>query len=114
MAQFGLKRSLPPEALAGVLGPTRLGLARLLPELAPAAGTAGTEVDSAGGLAGADMQKAQLLELALGLLNRLSATRPVVTGRRQRGRSSGRTRSPTGSGPHPSRRRPLPSPAGPG
>ena len=75
-----LTRSLPPEALAGVLGPTRLGLARLLPELAPAAGTAGTEVDSAGGLAGADMQKAQLLEMALGLLHRLSATRPVVFG----------------------------------
>ena len=75
-----LTRSLPPEALAGVLGPTRLGLARLLPELAHAAGTAGTEVDGAGGLAGADMQKAQLLEMALGLLNRLSATRPVVFG----------------------------------
>ena len=75
-----LTRSLPPEALAGVLGPARLGLARLVPELAPAAGTAGTEVDSAGGLAGADMQKAQLLEMALGLLPRLSATRPVVFG----------------------------------
>ena len=30
-----LTRSLPPEALAGVLGPARLGLARLVPELAP-------------------------------------------------------------------------------
>jgi predicted ATPase len=75
-----LTRSLPPEALAGVLGPARLGLARLLPELAPAAGTAGTEVDSAGGLAGADMQQAQPPEMALGLLNRLSVTRPVVFG----------------------------------
>ena len=37
-----------------------------------------------------------------------------VTGRRRRAPSSGRTRSPTSPGPHPSRWRPLPSPAGPG
>jgi DNA-binding NarL/FixJ family response regulator len=71
-------RSLPPEALAGVLGPARLGLARLLPELAPAAGAAGHEEGTAVGLAGADLQKAQLLELVLRLLHRLSVTRPVL------------------------------------
>lgn len=37
-----LTRSLRPETLAEVLGPAGLGLARLLPELAPAAGAAGT------------------------------------------------------------------------
>src|SRR5271165_4442500 len=54
-----LARSLQPEVLAGVLGPAGLGLARLLPELAPAAGAAGSagnEVGSASGLAGADLQ----------------------------------------------------------
>jgi len=61
-----LARSLPPAALAEVLGSAGPGLARLLPELAPAPG--------------ADLQKAQLLELVLGLLHRLSATRPVLFG----------------------------------
>jgi ATP/maltotriose-dependent transcriptional regulator MalT len=78
-----LTRSLQPEALAGVLGPAGPGLARLLPELASAvraAGPAGNEVGSAGGLAGADMQKAQLLEMVVGLLHRLSAIRPVLFG----------------------------------
>jgi ATP/maltotriose-dependent transcriptional regulator MalT len=69
-----LVRSLGPEALAGALGPAGAVLARLLPELAPAAGAAG-----AGGLAAdGDMQKAQLLEMVLGLLTRLSVTRPVL------------------------------------
>ncbi len=78
-----LARSLQPEVLAGVLGPAGLGLARLLPELAPAAGAAGSagnEVGSASGLAGADLQKARLLEMVLGLLHRLSLTRPVLFG----------------------------------
>jgi DNA-binding CsgD family transcriptional regulator/tetratricopeptide (TPR) repeat protein len=78
-----LARSLRPEALAGVLGPAGPGLARLLPELAPAATaavTAGNGAASAGGLAGVDMRKAQLLEMVLGLLNRLSAIRPVLLG----------------------------------
>ena len=74
-----LSRSLPPEALAGVLGPAGPGLARLLPELAAAAG-AGHEAGGADGLAGGDMQKAQLLEMVLGLLTRLSVTRPVLFG----------------------------------
>jgi DNA-binding CsgD family transcriptional regulator len=73
-----LARSLPPQALAEVLGPAGVGLARLLPGLAPAAGTAGNELGNGGGLAGADMQKAQLLEMVLGLLHRLGATRPVL------------------------------------
>jgi ATP/maltotriose-dependent transcriptional regulator MalT len=78
-----LARSLQPEALARVLGPAGLGLARLLPELASAVGAAdspGNEAGSAFGLAGADMQKAQLLEMVLGLLHRLSMTRPVLFG----------------------------------
>ena len=74
-----LSRSLPPEALAGVLGPAGPGLARLLPELAPAVGAA-HEAGGAGGLAGGDMQKAQLLEMVLGLLTRLSVTQPVLFG----------------------------------
>jgi DNA-binding CsgD family transcriptional regulator/tetratricopeptide (TPR) repeat protein len=78
-----LARGLPPETLAGVLGSARAGLARLLPELAPvagAAGPAGYEAGGVGGLAGADMRKAQLLEMVLGVLHRLSATRPVLLG----------------------------------
>jgi hypothetical protein len=64
-----LARTTPPEALADVLGPAGPGLARLLPELAPGTIT---------GPPGDDIQKAQLLELVLGLLGRLSATRPVL------------------------------------
>ena len=64
-----LARTTPPEALAGVLGPARAGLARLLPELAP---------EAAGRPAGEDIQKAQLLELVLGLLDRLSESQPVM------------------------------------
>ena len=76
-----LARSLRPEALAEVLGPAGLGLARLMPGLAPATGaegSPGSEAGSAGELAGADMQKAQLLEMVLGVLVRLSVTRPVL------------------------------------
>jgi predicted ATPase len=76
-----LTRSLHPEAVAEVLGPARPGLARLLPELAPAAGAgqaAEIERGNGGVLAGADVPKARLLELVLGLLHRLSAARPVL------------------------------------
>ena len=66
-----LARNTPPDALAGVLGPAGPGLARLLPELAPDAGPGRRRCR-------ADIQKAQLLELVLGLLGRLSATRPVM------------------------------------
>jgi DNA-binding CsgD family transcriptional regulator len=75
-----LARSLQPEALAQVLGSARPGLARLLPGLALTAGAAGNEAGSEGGLAGGDIQEAQLLELVLGLLTRLSAIRPVLLG----------------------------------
>jgi DNA-binding CsgD family transcriptional regulator/tetratricopeptide (TPR) repeat protein len=72
-----LARTMPPDVLAGVLGPAAPGLSRLLPELAPlAAGRA-----SGGALAapaGEDMQKAQLLELVLGTLGRLSGVAPVL------------------------------------
>jgi hypothetical protein len=64
-----LARTTPADELAEVLGPAGRGLARLLPELAPGA---------AAPPAGEDIQTAQLLELALGLLTRLSATRPVL------------------------------------
>jgi DNA-binding CsgD family transcriptional regulator/tetratricopeptide (TPR) repeat protein len=69
-----LSRVMPPDELAGVLGPAGTGLARLLPELAPS-------VDGPGaGAAGADLHKSQLLELVLGLLDRLSTRRPVMFG----------------------------------
>ncbi|HEY2286713.1 MAG TPA: AAA family ATPase, partial [Streptosporangiaceae bacterium] len=64
-----LARTMAPEALAEVLGPAGPSLARLLPELAPG---------GPGRPPGEDLQTAQLLELVLGLLARLSATRPVL------------------------------------
>jgi ATP/maltotriose-dependent transcriptional regulator MalT len=62
-----LARAIPADELAEVVGPAGPGLARLLPELAPAA-----RVPADG------IQAAQLLELVLGLLGRLSAARPVM------------------------------------
>ena len=64
-----LARTLPPAELAQVLGPAAPVLARLLPELLPGAGTRRP---------GEEVQKAQLLEHVLGVLDRLSATRPVL------------------------------------
>ncbi len=64
-----LARTLPPGELARVLGPAGPVLARLLPELLPDAGARRP---------GEEIQKAQLLELVLGVLDRLSATRPVL------------------------------------
>ena len=64
-----LARTLPPGELARVLGPAAPVLARLLPELLPDAGARRP---------GEEIQKAQLLELVLGVLDRLSATRPVL------------------------------------
>jgi len=64
-----LARTLPPQELARVLGPAAPVLARLLPELLP---------DAAARRPGEEIQKAQLLELVLGVLDRLSATRPVL------------------------------------
>jgi ATP/maltotriose-dependent transcriptional regulator MalT len=64
-----LSRAMAPDELAAVLGLARPSLARLLPELAP---------DTVAGSIGEDMQKGQLLELVLGVLDRLSAVRPVL------------------------------------
>jgi DNA-binding CsgD family transcriptional regulator len=74
-----LARTMPPGVLADVLGPAAPGLSRLLPELARAGAAGPGEPPSPGAApAGEDMQKAQLLELVLGTLDRLSAIRPVL------------------------------------
>src|SRR6185437_802242 len=62
-----LARTMPPEQLGRVLGPATSALSRLLPELAPDAQPPGS--------AGETPQKAQLLELVLGVLSRLSTPR---------------------------------------
>jgi DNA-binding CsgD family transcriptional regulator len=64
-----LTRGLTAETLGEVLGPAGTGLARLLPEL----GLVNTH-----GNPPADLQKAQLLEMVLGLLHRLSDSQPVL------------------------------------
>src|SRR5690348_5507100 len=64
-----LARSLPPDVLAEVLGAARPELARLLPELAPEAAIPPPA---------AEIRPAQLLELVLGVLERLSARQPVL------------------------------------
>src|SRR6266568_1755450 len=65
-----LARTMPPDQLGRVLGPAASALSRLLPELAPEAQPPGS--------AGETPQKAQLLELVMGVLGRLSAVRPVL------------------------------------
>jgi DNA-binding CsgD family transcriptional regulator/tetratricopeptide (TPR) repeat protein len=67
-----LARKTPPDELAEVLGPARRGLGRLLPELDPA-GLDQDQVPAQDGI-----QVAQLLELVLGLLGRVSARRPLL------------------------------------
>ncbi|HEX3490839.1 MAG TPA: AAA family ATPase [Streptosporangiaceae bacterium] len=64
-----LARTLPPDELADVLGPAAPVLARLLPELLP---------DVTARRPAEETQKAQLLELVLGVLERLSAIQPVL------------------------------------
>jgi ATP/maltotriose-dependent transcriptional regulator MalT len=64
-----LTRAIPADELARVVGPAAPGLARLLPELSP---------DPAAQMPADGIQSAQLLELVLGLLGRLSAARPVM------------------------------------
>jgi DNA-binding CsgD family transcriptional regulator len=64
----GLARSTGPEELDRLLGPARGQLARLLPELDPAAASAAAQEGSA----------AQLLEHVLGLITRLAAGRPLL------------------------------------
>ncbi len=67
-----LARTMPPDQLGQVLGPARPGLSRLLPELALDGQPAGPTGES--------MQKAQVLELILGMLGRLSGVMPVLLG----------------------------------
>jgi DNA-binding CsgD family transcriptional regulator/tetratricopeptide (TPR) repeat protein len=69
-----LNRVMAPDDLAAVLGPAGASLARLLPELTPGAEAPGA------GAAGGDLHKSQLLEMVLGLLDRLSTRQPVVFG----------------------------------
>jgi len=64
-----LARGTPVDELAGLLGPARRGLARLLPELDP---------EGAAVLPSDNVQAGQLLELVLGLIGRLGAARPVL------------------------------------
>ena len=64
-----LRRGLNPETLTEVLGPAGTGLARLLPEL-------GLDISPANPPEG--LQKTQLLEMVLGLLQRLSDLQPVL------------------------------------
>ncbi len=63
-----LARSTPEDELTELLGPARGGLARLLPELDPHAGTG----------AGETAPTSQLVELVLGLVERLAAERPLM------------------------------------
>ncbi len=64
-----LTRGVPPQARVELLGPGAAGLARLLPDLAPG---------DQGRSDGQDLQKAQLMEMVLGLFDRLSAAQPVM------------------------------------
>ncbi len=64
-----LARSMPPDEVASVVGLAGPNLARLLPELAP---------DTVTGPASEDIREWQLLGLVLGVLDRLSAVRPVL------------------------------------
>jgi DNA-binding CsgD family transcriptional regulator len=68
-----LARTTPAAELAEVLGPARRGLGRLLPELDPRPAQDPGPDPAAGGI-----QVAQLLELVLGLLGRLSARQPLM------------------------------------
>src|SRR6185437_3031169 len=73
-----LARALPPDLLAGVLGPAAPALSRLLPELARATAAASSSPATPAELAGDDVSKAQLLEHVLGTLDRLSGVQPVL------------------------------------
>jgi DNA-binding CsgD family transcriptional regulator len=63
-----LARSTPEDELTELLGPARGGLARLLPERAPGAGAGGGET----------APTSQLVELVLGVVERLAAERPLM------------------------------------
>jgi DNA-binding CsgD family transcriptional regulator/tetratricopeptide (TPR) repeat protein len=66
LARAGMK----PDQLTRVLGPAGPALSRLMPELAPAVEPPGP--------AARDLEKAQFLELVLGVLDRLGAIQPVL------------------------------------
>src|SRR3954468_11835849 len=65
-----LMRDTPPEELDAFVGPARFELARLVPELDPHAALSPTPAG--------ESRTARLLELALGVLQRLAADRPLM------------------------------------
>jgi DNA-binding CsgD family transcriptional regulator/tetratricopeptide (TPR) repeat protein len=65
-----LTRVMDPDELDRFLGPARLDLARLLPELDPEAASSPAAAGESGG--------ARLLELVFGVIQRLSADRPLM------------------------------------
>ncbi|HET6870862.1 MAG TPA: AAA family ATPase [Solirubrobacteraceae bacterium] len=65
-----LTRLMDPDQLDGFLGPARADLARLLPELDPDAAGSPAAAGESGG--------ARLLELVFGVIQRLSADRPLM------------------------------------
>ncbi|HKO28867.1 MAG TPA: AAA family ATPase, partial [Solirubrobacteraceae bacterium] len=65
-----LTRVMDPDELDGFLGPARADLARLLPELDPEAASTPAAAGESGG--------ARLLELVFGVIQRLSADRPLM------------------------------------
>jgi DNA-binding CsgD family transcriptional regulator/tetratricopeptide (TPR) repeat protein len=65
-----LTRVMDPDDLDGFLGPARADLARLLPELDPDAASTPAAAGDSGG--------ARLLELVFGVIQRLSADRPLM------------------------------------
>src|SRR4051795_1534846 len=65
-----LMRDTPPEELDEFVGPARFELARLVPELDPHAALSPTPAG--------ESRTARLLELALGVLQRLAADRPLM------------------------------------
>src|SRR3954452_19808534 len=65
-----LMRDTPPEELDAFVGPARFELARLVPELDPHAALSPTPAG--------ESRTARLLELALGVIQRLAADRPLM------------------------------------
>jgi DNA-binding NarL/FixJ family response regulator len=65
-----LMRDTPPEELDAFVGPARFELARLVPELDPHAALTATPAG--------ESRTARLLELALGVIQRLAADRPLM------------------------------------
>src|SRR5262245_16658476 len=81
----GMLRDLDPGAVAAVLGPNRMELGRLIPELRPRPGTgqdegAATAQRSIEGPSAADERytQARLFEIVLGVVDRLARTAPTA------------------------------------